>query len=123
MAVLNEGKHAGEFIVSEVDIDMSRKLVTVVTGAGILTAGTVVGIITATGEYKIYDDAAIDGSEVAAGILFDEVDATAAAAEGIMLNNLCVVNNAELNWGASAAAAQTAAVADLKALNVFVKGA
>ena len=123
MAVLTEGNHAGEFIVSEVDIDMTRKPIVIASGAGVLPAGTVLGKISAGGEYNVYNNAGADGTEVAAGILFDEVDAAAAAGDGIILDNLCVVNNAELNWGASDAAAQTAAVVDLVAKNVFVKGA
>lgn len=123
MTVLTEGNHAGEFIVSEVDIDMVRKPIVIVNGAGVLPAGTVLGKITIGGEYNIYNNAETDGTEVAAGVLFDEADATLAADDGIILDNLCVVNNAELNWGASDGAAQTAAVADLLAKNVFVKGA
>lgn len=46
-----------------------------------LTAGTVLGIITASGLAVAYDDSAVDGSEVAAGILVEDVDAVAAGAD------------------------------------------
>ena len=46
-----------------------------------LTAGTVLGIITATGLAVAYDDSALDGSEVAAGILVEDVDAVATGAD------------------------------------------
>ncbi|OCB09234.1 K structural protein [Mycolicibacterium porcinum] len=48
---------------------------------GFIKSGTVLGKVTATGLYGPYDDAATDGREVAAGILFSfvkAVDATGA---------------------------------------------
>lgn len=114
-----EGNHAGEFLVSEVDIDMSRETVVVALGATVV-AGTVMGQVTVGGKYVELAPAAVDGSEVAAGILFDEVDTTADI-DGILINNLAVVNNAELDWGAADAGQQATAIAELKALNVFVK--
>ncbi|MBC7328855.1 head decoration protein [bacterium] len=41
-----------------------------------LTAGTVLGKITASGKYGPYDDTATDGRETAVGILAEDVDAT-----------------------------------------------
>ena len=114
-----EGNHAGEFIVSEVDIDMSRETVVVALGSTVV-AGTVMAQVTIGGKYVPLAPAASDGSEVAAGVLFDEIDTTADA-DGIILNNLAVVNNLELDWGAADAGEQAIAVAELKALNVFVK--
>lgn len=54
------------------------KPVTIVTGEGELVAGTVLGKVTATGNYKAYDNTANDGSETAKLILADAVDATSA---------------------------------------------
>lgn len=39
-----------------------------------LRKGLLLGKVTATGKYKQYDDTASDGTEVAAGILLDEVN-------------------------------------------------
>ena len=44
------------------------------TPATTLRKGLVLGRVTATGKYKQYDDAASDGTEVAAGILDKEID-------------------------------------------------
>ena len=41
-----------------------------------ITAGTVVGIITATGEVAAYDDAATDGTEIARGIALCDIEET-----------------------------------------------
>lgn len=50
-------------------------IVTVSSAQAALTAGTVLGIITASGLAIAYSDAAVDGSEVAKGILAVDVDA------------------------------------------------
>lgn len=52
------------------------KPVTVASGEGSLAKGTVLGKVTATGEYKAYDNTANDGSETAKLILADAIDAT-----------------------------------------------
>ena len=36
-------------------------------------AGRVMGRVTADGEYNIYNDAAVDGTEVAVGVLFEAI--------------------------------------------------
>lgn len=39
----------------------------------VIPSGTVLGVITASGKYGPYDNAASDGTEVAAGILFNTI--------------------------------------------------
>lgn len=53
--------------------------VTIASGEGELDAGTVLGIVTASGEYAAYDDDASDGTQTAVAILAIDVDATSAA--------------------------------------------
>jgi len=45
-----------------------------VAGKGVLEAGTVLGKVTASGEYTIIDPSASDGSEVAVAVLFSKQD-------------------------------------------------
>jgi hypothetical protein len=52
--------------------------VTIASGAGVLTKGTVLGKITASGKYKAYNDANSDGTQTAKLILAEDVDATSA---------------------------------------------
>ena len=99
MPVLQEGRYAGEFVVSEGNGKISRETITVLSGQT-LEAGAVLGKVTASGKYKALDPAAVDGSEVAAGILYDAVDASAADAEGVAIVRLAEVNAAELVWPA-----------------------
>ena len=60
------------------DFPRVTKPITIASGAGVLTKGTVLGKITASGKYKAYTNANSDGSEVAKLILAEDVDATSA---------------------------------------------
>lgn len=81
---LTEARRTGEFILAEGNGTISREAVTVVSGQN-LAAGTVVGKITGSGKYKAYDANNTDGSEVAAGILYEAVDASLADAPGVII--------------------------------------
>ena len=70
--------------------------------------------LTADGKHVVYDNAGTDGSETAAAILWDGVDATAADAPAVVTARLATVNAAELVWKDGLdAAGKTAGLADL----------
>lgn len=116
-----ETAHAGEFIVSEGNGSISREKEIVITGQN-LVAGAVVGRITASGKLTELAPAAIDGSEAAAGVLFDAVDASTADQPGVNIARLAEVNDAELTWPAGITAPEkAAAIAELAALNIIVR--
>jgi len=54
----------------------SRKSVSIVSGVGVLSVGTVLGVRASDNVYVPVDVSAKDGSELAVAILFDEVDTT-----------------------------------------------
>lgn len=125
MTALTEGPHAGEFIVSEATVGATgvargRTAGTLAAGEN-LTAGTVLGIVTSSGEYAAYDNVATDGTEAAAGILFAGVDATGGALPCVVLDADCEVNGAEINWNGQLQAAIDAGIADLAALGIRVR--
>ncbi|MBF0516374.1 MAG: head decoration protein, partial [Nitrospirae bacterium] len=62
------------------DHDPVQIPVTIVSGAGALLGGTVLGRITASGKYTPYSATHTDGSEVARVILARDIDATSADA-------------------------------------------
>jgi hypothetical protein len=97
MPELTEGRHAGDFLVSEGNGRISREIITVLSGQT-LQPGAVLGKVTASGKHKVLTPAADDGSEVAAGILYDAVDASGGDAEGVAILRLDEVNAAELVW-------------------------
>lgn len=116
-----EGIRAGEFVVSEGNGAISREKVTIASGE-VLVAGTVLGKVTASGEYVLHDAAAVDGSEDAAAILYADVDATSAATDGVAIVRLAEVDGSQLTYKAGIAGAdKTAAIAALAAANIIVR--
>jgi hypothetical protein len=121
MPELIEGRHAGEFLVSEGNGRISREIITVLSGQ-ILSAGAVLGKVTASGKYKVLAPAADDGSEVAAAILYGAVDASAGDAEGVAILRLAEVNAAELVWpDGIEPAEQTTALGQLAQLSIIAR--
>jgi hypothetical protein len=122
MTTLTEGKHAGEFMVSEGNKTRSREVVTIASGNTVVP-GEVLGIVTASGKYAVYDQDASDGTEAAAGISWDHVDASAAdVTDAVVVIRDAEVNGNELTWpGDIDAGEQTAAEAELAALGVIVR--
>lgn len=84
MATLNEGKHPGEFIVSESNGTRSRGAGTILSGENVV-AGELLGKVTASGKYAAYDNAAVDGRETVVAIAYDNTDATAGDVAGAVL--------------------------------------
>jgi len=90
-------QRTGEHLVSEVDINLSRKTITLLTGQ-VYKPGSVLGKVTASDKYTLHDPAGVDGTETAVGVLYAEVDATAADAPGVMHYQLAVIKPTKLNW-------------------------
>lgn len=123
MTTLTEGKHAGGFLVWEVLRDYTRETVTLVSGAGKLAPGTVLGRITTGGKYTILTPGASNGSQNAAGILWGPVNATDADAPGVViLRGPAIVNRHEIIWPEGASEAQiTTATTALAALGIILR--
>lgn len=122
MAVINEGKRAGEFLISEANGSLSRASITVASGAGILKPGTVLAKLTATGKYVAYDNVGSDGSEIAAAVLYAGVDATSADVAAVGIVRLAEVDANDLEWAAGLLTAdKTAAYADLAVSHVIAR--
>lgn len=79
MTLLQEGRHAGEQILSEANFHRSRDNILIAAGSGVVKAGTVLGKVTATGFYVPSPDTGADGSETAVAMNIHEVDATGAS--------------------------------------------
>lgn len=115
MTTLTEGKYTAEFLLSEGNGSISREEVTISSTAGAMVPGTVVGKITATGEYAAYSNAASDGTEVAAGILYAKVADSAADQKAVIIARHAEVKDDELT-GIDAAGRT-----DLKALGIICR--
>lgn len=115
MATATESVRSGEFLLSEGNGHISREEITVVSGAGVLSAGQVLGEITASGKYTAYAPAATDGTEVAAGILYGQVDAAIADVKGLAIMRLAEVKEVSLTGF------DAAAEVDFASQNIFVR--
>jgi hypothetical protein len=121
MPELQEGQHAGEFIVSEGNGTISRETITVLSGE-ILKAGAVLGKVTLSGKYQALDPAAMDGSQAAAAVLYDAVDASAGDADGVGILRLAEVHTDELVWPDGITAGEkTTAIGELAALTIIAR--
>jgi hypothetical protein len=76
MTTLANSLRAGGFIQSEANYGRSRDEVPMLTGYGVLSAGTVLSM-TASGYYVPCVASADDGSQVAVAVLYDQTDTDA----------------------------------------------
>ncbi|MBK8908485.1 MAG: head decoration protein [Rhodospirillales bacterium] len=121
MTVLTEGRYTAEFLVSEANGARSRDVVTIASGE-VLEPGTVLGKVTASGKYVELNPAGADGSEAAAAILYEGVDATAGDATRTALLRDAEVNGAEIVWPDGITAPdKTTAIGELAALGILVR--
>lgn len=112
--------HSGECILSLANGDRSVDQVTIVSGQTLL-ANAVVGKVTASGKFAVYNNGASDGTEVAAGVLVAAVDAASADALGLVIRRDAELKSSGINWGSSDSTAITAGTADLLALGILIR--
>ena len=121
MPVITESANLGDLLKYEAPSLYSRDAVTVASGQN-LTLGTVVGLKTADGKVHALDPAATDGTETAAGVLLQAVDATSADAPGLMLARHAIVSDNALVWPAGITTGQQiAAINQLKDRGLLVR--
>ena len=119
MTTLIETRGAAFFMVSEANGHRSREEGTLAAGQNLET-GTLLGQVTASGEYTQLDPAASDGSEVVAGILYDGTNATDGAEPIAVVARDAEVYGSELVYPAGAVEADVNA--DMATgLNIIVR--
>lgn len=119
MTTLTEGRHPGEFLLSEAKGTRSRETGTLISGQN-LQAGTVLGQITASSKLTQYNKDAANGSQAVFGVLFDNVDASAGDVTGVVY----IARDAEVKKGALQwinAGNETAGTPGLKSLGIIVR--
>ena len=122
MTAITEGLNLGDLLKYEAPNLYSREQVTVVAGQN-LALGAVVGRITASAKFKVFDPAATDGSELPAGILLGACDATLIDRDDALLlaRHGMVASNAVV-WPAGITTEQkTTALAQMSSLGVLVR--
>lgn len=115
MATLTEARRTGEFLLSEANGTRSRQEVVIAAAAGAMVPGTVLGKITASGKYVAYAPLAEDGSEVAAGVVYEAI-----ADEAVDQKATIYVRDCEVA-GVHMTGSDAAAVTALAALGIIVR--
>ena len=120
--IFTEAMNLGDLLKFEAPNLYSRDRVTVAAGQN-LPLGTVLGTITASGKYKQIDPSSEDGSQVAAGVMVQNCDATLTERDdGLVVARHAIVSDHALQWPEAVTAAEKAsAIAQLKALGVLVR--
>jgi len=111
LVIIEPGANAGVFTVEDPDgVTIGRGTVAVAFSAGGLSFtladatdfvagdGFNITVAAGSGKYVEYDDAGTDGREVAAGILFDDVDASSADKPGVAIVRAAEIASAKLVW-------------------------
>jgi hypothetical protein len=136
LSIIEPAANGGEFVVEDPDgvnvgngtvgvaFNMGGLAFTLADGATDFAAGDQIKITVASGTRKhaALNLAATDGTAIAAGILFGDVDATSADKSATGVKRACEVNGSELIWPAGASAEQIAVgIQQLAALGIIVR--
>lgn len=122
MPVLTEPKNLGDLLKFEAPNLYSREQVTIAAGQN-LVLGTVLGKRTLGGEYQVLNPTATDGTEVAAGVLAVDIDATLITREdGVMIARHATVSRVALVWPpAITVTERNTAIHQLETLGIVVR--
>ena len=101
MPVLTQTPTMGDVLKYELNPNFTRETVTLLSGTN-YRVGAVLGRITASGKMKLSTAAGTDGAQNAAGMLLDDVDATSADANAVViLRGPAIVSKAALVFDVS----------------------
>jgi hypothetical protein len=122
MTAITNDLTLGDLLKYEEENLYSRNQVTVVSGQN-LKLGTVIGRVSVTQKVKALDPSATDGSEVAAGVVLQSIDASAAEkTNGLIVSRQAIVADYALVWPVAITTEEkTAAIAQLEAIGVLVR--
>jgi len=115
MATKTEGTHIGDVLLYEAENFYSRETVTIASGAD-LTAGAVLGKVTASGKFIHSAPGAADGSQTPVAVLLEDAEAASAdVTNALVVMRHATVRRQALNYHASidTAGERTTAIAAL----------
>jgi len=124
--IKTEGPRPLAFLLSEGNGAISRETVTVASGEGRLAAGTVLGIVTASGKAVASPHAETggkEGAETATAVLAYPVDATDTDVTAVVIHRLAEIKAQPLLFHATVddATKQGAKIAQLAAVHIIAR--
>lgn len=84
MATIREGNYIGDIVVYELEETYCREEITLTAGTD-YKLGAVLGQVTSDSKYVMNNPGNSNGSQTAAAVLLEDVDATSADAKGLAL--------------------------------------
>lgn len=110
MTALTESVRNGEFVLMEGNGTYSRTQVTIAPSQGDLVSGTLVGKITANGQYAKYNNTHTDGTQTCVGVLYTGLKNSASPQAAVIINRQAEVVSSMLVGLDSAAEADLLAI-------------
>lgn len=102
----------GEHVISEANGRLSREGIVLAATSVKIPAGTVLGKVTATGNYVPLAPAAVDGSQTAAAVLFAGKDVNTGVQKAVAHVRNCELNVNKVTWPSGITAAQKTTAID-----------
>ena len=117
--VLTEQITYGDWLIMEGAKRYSRDEVTLLAGKKYIS-GEILGIVTASAKHTSYNQDGADGTETAAAVLMNNVDATDADQPGVVIARHAQVLKSKITWPSDIEAAEiTAALAQLELVGIL----
>jgi len=122
MPAITQANNLGDLLKYEAPNLYSRDRVSVAAGQN-LELGAIVAIVTASGKIKRFDPSAADGTQVPAGVMLADCDASLIDREdGLLVARHAIVAEHALVWPVGVTPSEKAsAIANLKSLGVLVR--
>lgn len=112
----------GHFLMGPYDPNLSGESIVLAATTVALPAGTVLGRVTANGQYKPLDPAAVDGTQNFAGILYGRREISTGIQRAAAVVRHAVVNYNLLSWVVAATDPQrNTAIAAAAAAQVMIR--
>lgn len=122
MPIVSDGFRPLEFLISEASGQRSRERAVVKAGSGVLQAGRVLAIESATSKLVPFNPAGTGGAQFARAVLGYGVDATSADQAATVFARDCEVDDALLTWGTADAVAIADARVELAGVGILTAG-
>ncbi len=126
MTKFTEGRHPGEFLLSEANFHRARGRAVIAAGSGVFEPGTVIGRITSGGKFApsaAASEVGFEGAETAKAITLYGGDATSEDVEVAIIERDAEVNGHVLVYDGSVDtdAEKAAKIASLAAVGIIVR--
>ncbi|XGA08512.1 MAG: head decoration protein [Wolbachia endosymbiont of Xenopsylla cheopis] len=121
MSCITEANNLGDLLKYEASNIYSRDQVTIAKGQN-LSLGAVVSKKTDDGLIRVLNPTATDGTQIAIGVVINDVDAKAADTKAVIITRIALLDDCILVWPANITEEQkTAAIKQLETRGIIIR--